>query len=422
METPFSLARFLNQAADAWPENVALMSETGTWSFVRLQAFSQQQARNLTGNGPHIHTGSNGELALAAYACSQAGRPWWPCDPERPLPTHHGQVEAELIIATSGSEGQPKAVPLTPQNLTAAAQASNQVLPLYPGDIWLNCLPLFHIGGAAILWRCALAGATVLLEERFSPKSLDQHFSHTPVTHISLVPAMLARLLEADIAPPASLRHALIGGAALAEPLYRRGIAAGWPLRPTYGMSESTAQIATYTGPVEDWREGLVGHPLPGVLITPQADGRLRIAGPQVMQGYLGQPAASPLGFLSSDLGKLLPDGQVAILGRADDMLNCGGKKIAPHTVESCLAACPGVRDVAVTGQPDPAWGNRIVAVVVGNADAATLRSWADHHLPKAARPRDYLHQPSLPRTAAGKVDRQALRRMVRDLPGTATP
>ena len=99
------------------------------------------------------------------------------------------------VIATSGSEGEPRGVMLTDANLDAAAAASNRHLPLAAGDLWLDCLPLHHIGGLSILWRCARAGAAVLLHDGFSAEAVAADLHHHPVTHLSLVPAMLARLL-----------------------------------------------------------------------------------------------------------------------------------------------------------------------------------------------------------------------------------
>ncbi len=324
-----------------------------------------------------IHTGSSVDLALHAYACSLAARPFWPADPARPLPTARQAASAELIISTSGSEGEAKAVLLSANNLDAAATASNQRLPLGPGDIWLNCLPLFHIGGCSILWRCAKAGATVLLHDGFVTEAVARTLHASPVTHISLVPAMLARLLDQGCAPPASLRCALIGGAALSPTLFERARAAGWPLFVTYGMSETAAQIATFDATQHTWQEGLVGHPLSGVELAIGEDGRIGVRGPQVMAGYLDGPVLEDGWFSTGDLGQLQPDGQLQIIGRADDMLVSGGKKVHPLTVESCLAACPGVLDVAVTGSPHPEWGDEIVALVVS-------RPSAPHHLPAA--------------------------------------
>ncbi|HEX6734820.1 MAG TPA: AMP-binding protein, partial [Azonexus sp.] len=286
-------------------------------------------------------------------------------------------------------------------------------LGLTAGDLWLNCLPLFHIGGQAILWRCARAGAAMLLHDGFQAAAVGDDLQQHPVTHLSLVPAMLASLLDLGVAPPPGLRVALIGGAALSQPLYERAVAAGWPLWPSYGMTESAALVAAH-GPADGpWHEGLVGRPLPGMALAIGDDGRIRLRGPQLMRGYLHGEGIAADGWLrSGDLGRLDATGCLTVLGRADDMLISGGRNVHPLEVESCLAGCPGVHDVAVSARPDPVWGDLIVAVVVGPADLGALQNHARRRLPAAALPRQLTRVDRLPRNAAGKLDRLALRQL----------
>jgi O-succinylbenzoic acid--CoA ligase len=208
----------------------------------------------------------------------------------------------------------------------------------------------------------------------------------------------------------------MIGGAALAPALYERATAAGWPLNPSYGMSETAAQIATWTPADGPWHEGLVGRPLGSNEFTLTTDGRIRIRGPQLMLGYLGGGGIDEDGWLTTgDLGKIDAFGRLTVTGRADDMLVSGGRNVHPLEIESCLAACPGVRDVAVTGLPDPVWGDLVVALVVGETAAKDLKNWCRARLPGAAQPRRIVHLTSLPRNAAGKLERAALRRLARE-------
>jgi len=186
----------------------------------------------------------------------------------------------------------------------------------------------------------------VLLHEGFDAAAVWRDLAAHRVTHISLVPAMLACLLDlAKAPPPASLRHALIGGAALSRPLFERAAAAGWPLCPTYGMSECAAQAATLVGAAPGaWHEGLVGTPLPGFECAVGADGRIRLRGPQLMRGYLNPQLRPGLGleqgwFVTSDLGRIDARGRLTVIGRADDMFVTGGVNVHPLEVESCLAA-----------------------------------------------------------------------------------
>lgn len=449
---PVTLAQHLAHAAERWPGGIALRTAGTTWPFADLLDQSRQTAAALTSLDASLLAlaGTSDTLALAAYAVSAAGKALWPLDAATPparwsawqalacpavqrlenlpaaapaVPLANPAVDAPaLVIATSGSEGAPKAVMLSHANLTAAATASHQRLPLGPGDLWLDCLPLYHIGGQSILWRCAQAGAGVLLHDGFAAEAVAAALDNQPVTHISLVPAMLARLLDLGTRPPPSLRAALVGGAALSRPLYERAVAGGWPLFPTWGMSETAAQVATFSPTDGPWQEGAVGAPLPGNTVALTGDGRLQVRGPQVMLGYLNPELRPGVGLAdgwltSSDLGSIDAAGHINILGRADDMLVTGGHKVHPAEVEHGLAACPGVAEVAATGQPDPVWGQIVVALVVGKADDDAITNWCRAHLRPAARPRRILHLPALPRTAAGKVDRPALLSLVAEAP-----
>lgn len=418
MKPAGSLARHLATAARRRPEALALSCAGQNWTFTELLAEAGALGATLVGGPePLVVAGSSLDLARHAYACSLENRPFWPVDRNRSIHwTGELPPRVALVIATSGSEGEPHGVMLSDASLDAAAAAANRHLPLAAGDLWLDCLPLHHIGGLAILWRCARAGAGVLLHDGFNAEAVAADLARQPVTHLSLVPAMLARLLETGATPPPSLRHVMIGGAALSQTLHDRAHAAGWPLNPSYGMSETAAQIATWTPADGPWHEGLVGRPLGRNRIALAADGRIRIHGPQLMAGYLDGGGIDADGWLTTgDLGKIDAAGRLTVTGRADDMLISGGRNVHPLEVESCLAACPGVRDVAVTGVPDPVWGDLIVALVVGDAEPARLRAWSEARLPGPARPRRIVRLPGLPRNAAGKLERASLRRLARE-------
>jgi O-succinylbenzoic acid--CoA ligase len=163
------------------------------------------------------------------------------------------QPALALIVATSGSSGAPKGVRLPWRAVAAASRMSARAVGLRANDVWLACLPLYHVGGAMILYRCLRAGATAVVHEGFDVAAVAHALATRGVTHLSLVPPMLAQLLDAAVLPAPTLRCVLVGGAALTPALLKRARAAGWPVRLSYGMTETCA-----TALVD-------GRPLPGV-------------------------------------------------------------------------------------------------------------------------------------------------------------
>ena len=460
--TPYHPPRWLRwpgaSAGHAQTILPALLTPRGCWNYAALAALANRSGAFLRAGGLNAGdiaaiAGNASELALAAMASAAANVALLPLDPltsearwlglqklggerikriaplpaDLPEPGHARSSDSAaddlaLVITTSGSAGLPKAVMLTHANLDAAASASNQRLPLLPQDIWLDCLPLHHIGGLSILYRCLRAGATLLLHEGFDAAAVWCDLQRHRVTHISLVPAMLARLLDcaADTAPPPCLQYVLVGGAALSEPLFVRARAAGWPICPTWGMSECAAQAATLTQADSAWQEGEVGTLLPGFEARIDANGRLVLRGPQVMAGYLNAACRPGIGLedgwlVTGDLGRIDSTGQITILGRADDVLISGGVNIHPREVEAQLAACPGVSDVAVTALADPVWGDVLVALFVGTTNADAVRNWSRLQLASALRPRQIVRVEHLPRNAMGKIERAALRLLAKE-------
>ncbi len=329
--------------------------------------------------------------------------------------------EAHLYMATSGSDAQPKVVRLSGANIMASIRASRRRLLTDSSDIWLCCLPLFHIGGLSIPFRCVDAAATLLLHDRFDAQQICDDLHRYAVTHISLAPAMLAKLLDhaPEFSPPESLRMVLIGGAPLSRQLYQRATAAGWPLVPTYGMTENCSQIATLYPPPAHWQPGMVGKPLDHTEIDIDADsGAIRIRGDSVMMGYRqadGKSVPLPAGawFETEDLGAIDDNGNLIVYGRSDETLISGGENIHPAQIESQLLKHPDITEVAVIGEADHVWGDIVVAVYAGSVTEQQLQSWCKQHLHGAWRPRRFIKTTELPRNAMHKIDRVALRRLI---------
>ena len=347
-----------------------------------LRAFSPTAVETPEG-AKRWHPGT----AVAAPAGSGAGLP----------------DEVAVVIATSGSTGEPKGVQLSATALVHSARASLSRLGARPGERWLCPLPTSHVAGLGVLVRSLVGGTTPVVTDRLDPMELGA----PGCAFVSVVPTQLRRMLDAG-AGLAAFRAILAGGAAVPASLLAQARAAGARVVTTYGMSE------TCGGCVYD------GVPLDGVQVRTGADGQIRIGGPVVFSGYRNRPdltaAALEDGwFVTSDVGRLGADGRLIVRGRADEMINTGGEKVAPAEVAAVLASCPGVREAAVFGEPDPQWGERVMAAIVPINPAAPpqlaqLRAAVRERLPSYAAPKALILLPELPLLPSGKPDLAALR------------
>lgn len=334
--------------------------------------------------------------------------------PRAAQPRPWGLADERALLFTSGSTGDPKPVPLTTAQLLFATVGGALHLGHDLADCWHACLPPWHIGGLAIVLRTAWCQTTLDLGLGFFPAAMSRAIDRGTITQLSLVPAMLRRLTQARQGKrfPASLRWILLGGAAADEADIVAAEALGAVVCPTWGMTESAAQIATRSPATpRDQENGLVGPPLPFAAVEQDpASARLRISGPQ-----LG--AAAP--YLTQDRGEVSPQGQVRIFGRADRLVISGGRNIDPAAVERILLRHPAVAQALVFGVPHPGLGEQLVAAIAPaeEPDAAPgdgLAAFAAGLLHRYDRPRRWALLRSIPTTAAGKVS-AASRGSIRD-------
>jgi O-succinylbenzoic acid--CoA ligase len=307
----------------------------------------------------------------------------------------------QTLLYTSGTSGRPKAVLHTYANHRASALASAENLGVDPDDRWLCVLPLFHVGGLAILLRSAIYGTTAVIRDRLEPEALDD------VTLVSLVPTMLHRLREAGLKEAPSLRAALLGGGPVPRDLLEWAAERGLPVLQTYGMTETSSQIATLGAAEALAKTGSAGRPLPGVDLRIGDGGEILVRGPMVSPGALADD-----GWLhTGDRGRLDGDGFLYVEGRLADTIVTGGENVMAAEVEEALRSHPAVADAAVTGRPDPEWGEAVTAFVVldGDVDDGELIAHCRERLAAYKAPRAIHRVGELPRNAAGKVVRAAL-------------
>jgi o-succinylbenzoate---CoA ligase len=405
--------------------------------------------------------------ARAIVAAWEAGEAVLPLDPDAPAPelaatlaaarpTHlldgegrsrrAGGEPAEAgvaaVVATSGTSGAPKAVELGADAVRWSALATSAALGAGPGDRWLCCVPVHGVAGLAVLARAWHTGLPVEVHERFDPAAVRAAAGRA--TLVSLVPAMLRRLLAAGD-EAARFRRVLLGGGPVPADLIAEASGRDVGLVRTYGLTE------TFGGMVHD------GHPLGGAAVRiaglwttgaaastarlsspsggpdtggpgsgvggagPPSDpeGEVLVRGPMLFRRYRGDPVRTAAvlrdGWLrTGDLGRVGPDGRLAVLGRRDDLVISGGVNVHPDEVEAVLATHPAVAEAAVAGRPDPQWGQRVAAFVVPRDPAspptlAELRAFTRRRLAAAKAPRELVLVPALPRGPSGKLLRRLL-------------
>jgi O-succinylbenzoic acid--CoA ligase len=347
--------------------------------------------------------------------------------PPQPVPDDVSSLSQDLpqdlalTIATSGSSGRPKLAMLTRTALRASADATHERLG--GQGQWMLAMPAHHIAGIQVLVRSLVAGTTPVamdLAGGFTTAAFARATSEIApgaTAYTALVPTQLVRLLSSPDGRQALTRYAavLVGGAAAPSSLLAEARDAGVRLATTYGMSE-TAGGCVYDGQALDVS-----------FVQLEEDGRIRLGGATLAQGYLGEPALTAAAFSedmsgtawfrTDDVGHLDDRGALVVDGRIDDLINTGGLKVAPRLVEEALALLDAVTEAVVVGSPDPEWGQVVSAaiVVTPGSPPPTLEDVRDRLrgiLPDHALPRRLAILSDLPLRGPGKHDRAAVRRL----------
>lgn len=338
-----------------------------------------------------------------------------------------------LLIFTSGTTGVPKGVMLDHANLDAMAEMGRQALHIGPTDRCLLILPLFHVNGIVVsVLMPLLAGASVVIAERFDPNTFFETVEHQRPTFFSAVPTIYTMLaaLPDDVRPDtSSVRFGICGAApASAELLSRFEARYGFPLIEGYGLSEGTC--ASTINPVDgERRAGTVGIAFPGQQIRivdangteveTGVDGEVIIAGPNVMRGYLGRADETARAIIdgwlhTGDVGRVDTDGYLTLVGRSKDMIIRGGENIYPKEIEDVLTGDANVLEAAVIGVPDDKWGETVAAYVQPRPgrtiNPEALHALCARKLAGYKRPTSITLMDAIPKNAVGKTDKAPLR------------
>ncbi|MFV8318259.1 class I adenylate-forming enzyme family protein [Mycobacterium sp. 23] len=494
-----SVSLLLEMAASGNPERTALVAGDLRLTTQQLSDLADGGAGVLAGSGARhvVYVGAGGALLpLLIFASARAGLPFTPINyrlsaegiqaliqrlPEplvivddryrhmigdaRALGSEEfltlarsAEAAAEfadpdsvaVVLFTSGTTSQPKAVELTHNNLTSYITGTVEFDSAATEDAALICVPPYHIAGVGAALSNLYAGRKMVYLTNFDPHEWVRLVNDERVTTATVVPTMLDRIvnvLETGQHKLAALRNLAYGGSKVGLPLVRRAL----ELLPdvgfvnAYGLTETSSTIAVLTP--DDHRDahaaadaavarrlGSVGRPVPGIeveirgedgtVLGPGETGELFVRGEQVSGRYAGIGSVLDENgwFPTKDIAMIDEDGYLFIGGRSDDTIIRGGENIAPAELEEVLIEHPHVRDVAVVGVEDPQWGQAIVAVVVPrdgvDPDPDELREYVRKSLRGSRTPDRVVFRDELPTTATGKVLR---REIIENLAGAQT-
>lgn len=324
---------------------------------------------------------------------------------------HHPDQYATIVF-TSGSSGVPKAALHSYANHHYSARGSNSNIPLSPGDRWMLSLPLYHVGGIAILFRCLMGRAAVALRPE-RPLSV----SLAGMTHVSLVSTQLLRLLRAD-APLQRFTAVLLGGSDIPRGLIEAAVERGWPIHTSYGLTEMASQVTATrpgasmdelrtSGKILPYREVMIGKH-EELLVR----GETRFIG-YIDGGALIEPFDDDGWYATGDVGRFTSDGFLEVVGRIDNLFVSGGENVSPEEIEACLTLLRGVQRAVVVAVVDEEYGHRPVAFVevVGRMfDRHEIRSHLEKNLPRFKIPDRIFPWPHRNPLTDLKVDRAFFR------------
>lgn len=362
-----------------------------------------------------------------------------------PPPTELASPAA--IIYTSGTTGAPKGVVLTHGGLAANVAAIQQALPMRRDDVTLCLLPFFYAYGFSVLHTHLSLGATLALAHSLMyPQQVLQGMADAGVTAFYGVPSSYYVMLErghlANARLP-SLRYCAQAGGAM-DPARIDEVCAAQPQAAfyvMYGQTEACSRLTTLPSRMRTARTGSVGPAIEGVTLSIQTEdgtplpagqtGEVCARGPNLMQGYWDAPEATAQalrgGWLrTGDLGRLDADGFLYLIGRSREQIKTGAHRVSPWEIEQLIQGVPGVREAAVTGEPDRLLGESVHAYVIADEPSDILRraimQACKARLAAYKVPRHLSFLPDFPRTASGKVRKHLLAPLTSPTPpGTAS-
>lgn len=295
-----------------------------------------------------------------------------------------------LAMATSGTTGDPKIIVYTHDQVKASAQATSKFIGVTEADKWLCCLPVAHIGGLSVILRSLVLGNPVEVQSKFDPAEV-MASTKRGVTLTSLVSTALARI------DPSLFRRIILGGSKPPPDIPSNTLV-------TYGLTETGSGVV-YNG-----------TPLAGLEIKIGKSGEILLRGPMIATRYRsGAPITDADNWFHTRDGGRFEDGRLEVFGRLDEVINSGGEKIFPATLESLLSQHPKIAEVAIIAVPDPVWGEAVTAAIVPLDDQqrpslSELREFTKEKLPSYYAPIRIHFVKQMPKTALGKIQKNLLK------------
>ena len=306
------------------------------------------------------------ERLLASHFLEPESLPLYPITSDSPL-THISLDHLATFLFTSGSSGTPKIACHSFANHYYNALGVIFPLKLDVSSRWLLSLPLYHVGGIAILFRCFLRGAAVVLSKLSAVEAILQY----EISHLSCVPTQLIRWLKEPKETLEKIKHSLkcclLGGAPAPDSLLQEANHHKLPLFLTYGMTEMSSIITLseqQNNKILPFREIKIGE-----------DQEIYVRGKTLFKGYLDDNKLNPEWFATKDLGRFNAQGNLEIIGRKDRQFISGGENIQPEEIEKALRAIPGIRHAIVRPIPDKEFGMRPIACIDDETNSHTLES-----------------------------------------------
>lgn len=323
---------------------------------------------------------------------------------------------------TSGTTGSPKGVfsgLLEPSSAHALLTEEQQLWGFTDSDVNLVLSPMHHSAPLRFAMGTLLAGGSLVVPGPFDPAAVTAAIERDRPTTMFCVPTHLQRLFahwSRHGVPDLSCFRLVAHAGAACPPEVKQRLVALFPANSTWEFYGSTeGQFTACRSEEAATRPGTVGRARPGRSLSVDPDGTLWCTVPEHARfSYWRAPDKTAAAwradeFTVGDLGRIDAGGYVYLDGRREDLIITGGVNVYPAEVEGVLSSCPGVREVAVYGRPDPEWGQRVCAAVVGKATEAELHDYARQRLSPAKRPKEYALRESLPHTSTGKLQRLLL-------------